>query len=252
MTTVDIRIILVCVRNTSIDANAEGAMKAAVIYTRVSTSRQAEDGISLDAQVSRATAWCAAMGYQLIGTFTDAGISGKRMETRPGLMSALDAACQGGAALVVYSLSRLARSTKDAIEIAARLDKAGADLVSLTEQIDTTTAAGKMVFRMMAVLVEFERDQIAERTKTALTYKRSQGYKTGGTVPFGYTVDDNGRLVEHEAEQRAITLIRSLREDGLTLREIAAELKGRGITTKTGGTVWQPRTIAALIDRKAA
>lgn len=69
-------------------------------------------------------------------------------------------------------MSRLARSTRDAITTSERLDKAGAALVSLSEKIDTTTAAGKMVFRMLAVLAEFERDQISERTTTAMQHKK--------------------------------------------------------------------------------
>ena len=135
----------------------------AIGYVRVSTAGQAADGVSMDAQKGRIRAWCDANGYALTDTFTDAGISGKRADNRPGLRRALDAACKCRAALVVYSLSRLARSTRDAIEIAERLDKAGADLVSLTERIDTTTAAGKMVFRMLAVLAEFERDLVSEQ-----------------------------------------------------------------------------------------
>lgn len=74
--------------------------------------------------------------------------------------------------LVVYSLSRLARSTTDAIAISERLAKSGADLVSLSEWIDTTSASGKMVFRMLAVLAESERDLVSERTKTAMAHLR--------------------------------------------------------------------------------
>ncbi len=62
--------------------------------------------------------------------------------------------------------------------LAEKLDKAGADLVSLSERIDTTTAAGKMVFRMLAVLNEFERDQISERTSAILQHKKKF------TLPF--------------------------------------------------------------------
>ena len=58
-------------------------------------------------------------------------------------------------ALVCYSISRLARSTRDMLHISEQLDKKGADLVSLTEKIDTTTAAGRMVFKMLAVLADF-------------------------------------------------------------------------------------------------
>ena len=101
---------------------------------------------------------------ELVAVHVDAGLSGAKAHNRPALQAALTDACKHKAALVVYSLSRLARSTKDAIAISERLHKAGADLVSLSEKIDTTSAAGKMVFRMLAVLAEFERDIISERT----------------------------------------------------------------------------------------
>lgn len=223
------------------------AMKAAVVYTRVSTDRQAAEGVSLDAQRDRAEAWAAAMGYAIVGRYSDAGISGKRMDTRPGLLAALDHACREKAAVIVYSLSRLARSTRDALSISDRLDRAGADLVSLSEQIDTTTAAGKMVFRMLAVLSEFERDLCGERTRTALAFKRQNGHKTGGTVPFGYSADDRGRLIEHEGEQAAIREIRSLKAKGYTLRAIAAELQRQGITTKKGGAVWSAKVVRGIL-----
>lgn len=74
-------------------------MKQAVIYTRVSTTGQALEGVSLDAQMARARAYCGAMGFEIIGEYTDAGLSGKRADNRPGLQSALDHACNGRAAL---------------------------------------------------------------------------------------------------------------------------------------------------------
>src|SRR5690348_16798834 len=108
----------------------------AVGYARVSTDMQASDGVSLDAQKAKIRAWCEANGYTLAGLHVDAGLSGCRSDNRPGLQEALAAACKRKAALVVYSLSRLARSTKDAIAISERLAKNGADLVSLSERID--------------------------------------------------------------------------------------------------------------------
>src|SRR6266540_4221445 len=145
-------------------------------YTRVSSEGQATEGVSLDAQRARIAAWCAANDAELIDTFVDAGISGGRADNRPGLQRALDAVCRGkGHVLVVYSLSRMARSTKDTISISEHLHKSGANLVSLSEKIDTTSAAGKMVFRLLAVLAEFERDLASERTKLAAAYKRARG-----------------------------------------------------------------------------
>jgi DNA invertase Pin-like site-specific DNA recombinase len=158
----------------------------AIGYARVSTDTQATDGISLEAQQGKIRLWSEANGYILVGLYIDAGLSGCRSDNRPGLQDALTSACKYKAALIVYSLSRLARSTKDAIVISERLAKNGADLVSLSERIDTTTAAGKMVFRMLAVLAEFERDQVAERTKGALSHLRSQGKRISGRIPFRY------------------------------------------------------------------
>lgn len=218
----------------------------AVGYIRVSTEEQAAEGVSLDAQRQRIAAWCDLNGYQLAEVFTDAGISGKRADNRPALQAALSAVKAGGA-LVVYSLSRLARSTKDTIAIGERLDKAGADLVSLSERIDTTTAAGKMVFRMLAVMAEFERDVIAERTVMAMRHKRAKGERVG-RVPFGFDLGADGvTLRRNEAEQQVLGLVAELRRGGVTLRGIAEELTRRGIPTKSGGQRWTHSTIQRLV-----
>ena len=120
-------------------------MKRAIAYIRVSTEGQATDGVSLEAQESKIRAWCELNDYELASTHVDAGLSGKRADNRPALQEALRV-CGQGDALVVYSLSRLARSTRDTIEIADRLNRAGTDLVSLSEKIDTTTAAARWCF----------------------------------------------------------------------------------------------------------
>jgi len=163
--------------------NGTGA-STAVGYARVSTVGQADNGVSLEAQAARIRAWCEANDYTLLDIKQDPGTSGKRADKRSELQAAIAAACRNGGALIVYSLSRLARSTRDAIDIAERLHKAGADLVSLTARIDTTTAAGKMVFRMLAVLAEFERDLVSERTTAALAHKRRKG-ECVGDIPYG-------------------------------------------------------------------
>jgi DNA invertase Pin-like site-specific DNA recombinase len=105
-----------------------------------------------------------------------------------------------------------------------------------------------MVFRMLAVLSEFERDLVSERTRAALSHKRANGYKTGGSVPYGYSVDAEGLLLEIHKEQKAIILMRQLRRKGLTLRAIAAELEKRGITSKTG-KAWSAQIVSAVVNR---
>jgi site-specific DNA recombinase len=220
----------------------------AFIYVRVSTTGQAIDGVSLEAQQAKAEAWAGANGYDVAGRFSDAGISGKKTANRPGLVAALQSVCaERGNVLVVYSLSRLARSTKDAISIAERLEKAGADLVSLTEKIDTTSAAGKMIFRLMAVLAEFERDLVSERTKAALAHKAEKGERIG-EIPYGSRLAADGiRLLPDDKEQATLIDLRTMRERGMSWQKIADALNERGIPTKKGRTwTWQTaRKIAA-------
>jgi site-specific DNA recombinase len=225
-------------------------MKPAVIYLRVSTARQAEEGVSMDAQAAKAKAYCEMNGFEVIATLQDSGISGSKMKTRPGLLAAIEAVCKAKGVLVVYSLSRMARSTRDALEISEKLCKAGADLCSLTERLDTTTAAGKMVFRMMAVLAEFERDLVSERTRAALDYKRKKGEKTGGHVNYGYDahVDAQGTFVlyQNKDEMENICYMMHLKTRNYSYSEIAKVLDGKGLKAKLGGK-WSAKTVRDVI-----
>lgn len=219
-------------------------MKQAIIYLRVSTSGQVEDGVSLEAQEAKARAWCELNDYDVKAVFSDAGISGKSTTNREGLQNALNAVKKEDA-LIVYSLSRLARSTKDTIEISEQLATKGVDLVSLSEKIDTTTAAGKMVFRMLAVLAEFERDQVSERTTAAMQHKKSKGERVG-SIPYGYQLAANGvDLLENDTEQAVIKRVNELNRDGLNLSKIAEYLNNSDY--KPRGKKWYPQTIKNIL-----
>jgi site-specific DNA recombinase len=216
----------------------------AVGYARVSTEEQAREGVSLDAQRARIVAWAQGNDTLLAGFFEDAGISGSRTENREGLQKAIGLACEKRAILVVYSLSRLSRSTKDTLALAERLEKAGADLVSLSEKIDTTSAAGKMVFRMLAVLNEFERDQISERTAAALRHKREKRQAYSPT-PYGFDRICDMLVINHD-EQKVIEEILELREKGWSLRQIADALNEQMIPAKRGGQ-WFASSVRAVL-----
>jgi len=219
----------------------------AIGYVRVSTAEQAAEGVSLDAQRARIAAWAHANAAELGEVFTDAGLSGGRADNRPGLQAALEAACTAKGALVVYSLSRLARSTRDAITISEQLDSAGADLVSLSEKIDTTTAAGKMVFRMLAVLAEFERDQISERTTAAMQHKKARREYTGGKTPYGWRVAADGFSLEpDEEEQSVLRAATTLRAAGSSLRQIGHHLTAGGMRQRNG-RAWHPQNVKVLL-----
>ena len=222
----------------------------AIFYLRVSTEQQATEGVSLEAQQAKLTAWATLNDATVLGVYSDAGLSGTK-DDRPGLLNAMEAATKAKATLVVYSLSRLSRSTAATLRLADELNRAGAELVSLSEKIDTTTAAGKMVFRMLSVLNEFERDLVSERTTTALRHKKSQGQRVG-EIPFGYDLAADGiALIANPAQLEAIELINSLRAAGLTYQAIANELTARGIATKKGSAKWSTASIHKIVNRAA-
>jgi len=219
----------------------------AVAYVRVSTPGQRDEGVSLDAQRAKLTAWCEVMSYELVHTYADEGLSGHSMDKRPGLQQAIDAACTRGCVLVVYSLSRLARNTRETLELGERFARAGADIVSLSENIDTTSAAGKMVFRMLAVLAEFERDQISERTTMGMAYKREQGHRISRHVPYGMQLSADGQQLEPQAtEQAVIAVAKELHSAGLSTRSVAARLADQGMLSRAG-TVFTPSAIVAMV-----
>lgn len=221
-------------------------------YIRVSTVGQATEGVSLEAQRARIDAWCAMSGTAVEDgdVHVDAGLSGKRADNRPALQAALKAVCEASGVLVVYSLSRLARSVRDTLEIAERLKTSGAHLVSLSEDINTTSAAGKMIFRLLAVLAEFERDLISERTRGAVAHLRSLNQRTG-QVPYGQVLAQDGRtLLRDRVEENIVAEVRRWRSEGRSLRQIAGSLTLLGIPTKNGGSVWSHSTVADLLKRK--
>jgi len=141
-------------------------MPRAFGYARVSTLEQAHEWVSLEAQERRIRAWCEGQEITLEEIYIDAGISGGRADNRSELQWAL-AACKRGDVLVFYSLSRLSRSTRDVLEILDQLRHQGSDIVILSEKLDTSSASGKLTFHMLAILGEFERDIISERTRMA-------------------------------------------------------------------------------------
>jgi DNA invertase Pin-like site-specific DNA recombinase len=222
-------------------------------YIRVSTEGQAEEGVSLDAQREKIEAWANLHDETEVVIYRDAGIGGGSMDQRPGLQDALREACKRRAALVVYSLSRLARSTRDTLSISDRLAKSGAELVSLSERIDTTSASGKMVFRLLAVLAEFERDQISERTRAAMAHLRKSRRRISRFPPYGWDFDADGEvLVRNHGEQRVVCRMLELRGQGLSFQAIADQLTEEAVPTKHSGRPWTPKVVWTAVRRAAS
>lgn len=218
-------------------------------YCRVSTVGQSEEGISLEMQRERIAAWCVANGYELEAVFVES-MSGGRAANRPELQKAITLACKTRGVLVVYSLSRLARSVKDTLAISERLEKAGANLASLNERIDTSSALGKMVFRLLSTLNEFEKDQLGERTENAMAFLRKSNRRISARIPFGHDLGRDGEtLTVNEAEQGVVAQILSWKQAGQTMVAIAQTLRTNGVPTKTGGR-WYPSTVRGILERQ--
>jgi len=220
---------------------------ATIAYLRVSTDEQANSGLGLEAQleaIEKATG-------QPTSVFRDEGYSGSNPK-RPGLLGALEV-LKTGDTLIVAKRDRLARDVYLSAWIEKEAKRRGARIVSAAgEGTESDDPASVLMRNMVDAFAQYERAVIAARTTAALAAKRRRGEKTGGDVPFGYQLDEDGKtLVEDTDEQLVITLVRELRDRGWTLRQIGSELERRGILTKSGKATWNPKTVSSLLKRAA-
>jgi site-specific DNA recombinase len=219
----------------------------------VSTEEQSKEGVSIDAQIAKIKAYCTLYDLTLLDIVVDAGVSAKTLK-RPGLTAALAMLkAKKADGLVVTKLDRLSRSVKDWNHLIDTQfgEKAGKQLFSVNDQIDTRTAAGRLVLNVLMSVAQWEREVIAERTVDAMQFKKSKGERVGA-VPFGFDLADDGvNLIPNAKEQEVIELIRRLRSEKYSLRDIAAELTRQGITTKGGNSTWGHPAVAKILARKA-
>lgn len=160
--------------------------------------------------------------------FIDHGVSGAKT-SRPRLDAMLDSARRGDV-IVVYSLSRLSRGMNHLLELAERFDCDGIALVSLTEQIDTTTAMGTFTFRLLAALAAMERDLLIERTRAGLGAARAKGRHAGR--PRALTPDQKRHAVLLAAGGvRADEIAQSLKVSRATVYRALAEVEAAQPTT---------------------
>ena len=220
----------------------------AIGYVRVSTDRQAEHGVSLDAQDAKNRAMAIVQGVSLLEVIIDGGESAKSLN-RPGLRRLLSLVNNGDVqAVIVAKLDRLTRSVKDLCGLLELFEKKNVALVSVAESLDTGTAAGRLVITIMGAVSQWEREAIGERTRDALRHKRSKGERVGN-IQFGYRLAADGKHLEVDAAEDAILAeIRQLRKHGGTLRGIAASLNGRTWRTRRG-TAWRHEHIARIINQ---
>lgn len=208
----------------------------AIAYLRVSTDSQADSGLSLAAQRAKIEAYANLYSYQLVDVLEEAasGNSLRRTALQAGL-AALTASRPRADALIVAKLDRLTRSVRD---LGALLDSAfrRCALVSVTEQVDTSTASGRMVLHILTSVAQWEHEAISERTAAALAAKRARGERISGQPPVGYR-HEGDRVVVDAAEMRMVAALRRYRSWGLSLRWIANRLYEEGYRNRRGGRI---------------
>lgn len=153
-------------------------------YARVSTQDQ-----NLDRQLDN----LKAAGCERIFNEKMTGTKSDRPELKTMLLT-----LRQGDILVIDSFSRLSRSTKDLLELVEKLTSMGVHLVSLKENLDTTTATGKLMLTMLSALSQFERDLIAERTIDGLKAARARG-RSGGRPTVGTDKDRKQAMAMYKA-----------------------------------------------------
>jgi DNA invertase Pin-like site-specific DNA recombinase len=210
----------------------------AILYARVSTQIQVNDGVSLDVQERQLISAAELAGFVEYELIREEGRSGKSITGRPALTAALKRLDTGDAqALFVTRIDRLARSTKDFLSI---IDRANANkwrLVMLDLNLDTATYQGRFVVTIMSALAEMERGIIAERQKDVHKDRRSRGIK------WGVDMGPKNKTSEDVKER-----IRSERSRGKSFRAIATGLNKDEIPTQNGGK-WYATTVKNILDK---
>ena len=178
-------------------------MKRVAIYARVST----HNGQNPEMQLDELRAYCQRRGWQIVGEYVDAGVSGAK-EHRPALDRLLSE-CRKRLvdAVVVYRYDRFARSLRQLVNALEEFRALGIDFVSLHEGVDTSTPNGRLVFGIFASIAEFERELIRDRVRSGIAAARARGKRLG-----------RPRVVVNAAQ------IAALRAQGRSWAEISGEL----------------------------
>lgn len=210
-----------------------------IAYLRVSTARQGESGLGLEAQRATVEAFARQQGGQIVAEYVEVE-SGKRSD-RPELAKALAAARKGRATLLIAKLDRLARNVAF---IAAMMD-AGVDFVACDQPF-----ASRLTLHILAAVAEDEARRISERTKAALQAAKARGKKLGSPVARQTVEKARAARSAYAAKANATTqaVIREIKASGIdTLAGIARTLQARGIKTPAGRTEWQPVQVSRLL-----
>lgn len=215
----------------------------AVAYYRVSTQKQGQSGLGLEAQQASVTTYAQAHGMSIVQTFTEVE-TGTRKRRRPELEAALEVARREGAVLLIAKLDRLSRN----LAFTANLLESGVDF----RAVDMPNA-DRMTLQMFAVVAEKEAELISRRTREALAARKARGLPLGNSSNLTPEARAKGPQAQREAArtatQQAGAFAQTLRAQGLALGKIAATLNSAGFRTRRG-TLWTAIQVKRVLDRQ--
>ena len=200
-------------------------------YTRVSTTMQT-DGYSLDAQKARMKAYADYNDYEIVGTYEDAGKSGKSIEGRiefNRMMEDIESGKDGISFVLVFKLSRFGRNAADVLSTLQVMQDFGVNLICVEDGIDSSKDAGKLMISVLSAVAEIERENIRVQTMEGRIQKAREGKWNGGFAPYGYQLID-GKLQINEEEAKAIrTIFEQYVHTDIGANGVAKYLENHGI-----------------------
>lgn len=224
-------------------------------YLRVSTDRQAEEGLGLDVQRQAIRAWARREGHKVASWHTDEGVSGSNgLDTRDALPDAVtevrDCRAEG---IAVYRLDRLARDLILQETLLREIAGLGGRVFSTMPgeqdviEDDPEDPSRRLIRQVLGAVSEYERSLIRLRLRNGRRRKAERGGYAYGSPPLGWRTEAR-ELVPEPSEQAALTRIRQLRGQGASVRAIAATLTAEGHQPKRGGQ-WHPETVRRILAR---
>lgn len=221
-------------------------------YVRVSRvgGRSGESFISPDVQRQQIEGWAAMRGTRIGVWHEDLDQSGGKAE-RPGLLQAIARVEAGySAGIVVAKLDRFSRSLPQALEAINRINQAGGEVVSISEGIDPTTPAGKLMLRLILSIAEWQLDVTRENWRVARQRAVERGVHVASRTPTGYTRDARGVLVPHEKDAPAIAALFQARAQGASWSQLARLLNTAGVVGPYKAEQWTPRAMSHILANR--
>ena len=218
-------------------------------YVRVSTEEQVE-GHSLDAQRREIARHCERLGLDLVRVYADEGVSAhtEKIERRPGLAALLEGATRREFDVaIVHTIDRWARNVGVQRIALQRLGDANVGFASVTENIDFTTPAGKLMLTMIGGVSEFFSDQLAVHVSKGQRERAESGLPVG-PVPFGYITEDAGSVPQPvPGENRAVAIAFERRANGASMGEIARWLNEQGLRPRGRNEIFTPFAVRDML-----